>query len=115
FRQALFVDLADMHGNTADGVHTASAGGVWATVVFGFAGMFDSGTSLSFAPRLPDAWESISFRVTRHGSRLYVELDAKGATITVVEGAPVPVVVGADVVEVLAGESVTIPTATLPD
>ena len=29
FREALFVDLLDTHGNANDGVHVASAGGVW--------------------------------------------------------------------------------------
>ena len=29
FRQSIFVDLADLHHNAADGVHVASAGGVW--------------------------------------------------------------------------------------
>ena len=53
FREALFVDLADLHGNTRDGVHVASAGGVWGTVAFGFAGMYETGTAMSFDPRLP--------------------------------------------------------------
>ena len=55
FREALYVDLADTHGNTVDGVHVASCGGVWGTLVFGFAGLFDTGTALRFAPSLPDA------------------------------------------------------------
>src|SRR5690606_13892859 len=29
FRQAVFVDLGDLHGNTVDGMHVASLGGVW--------------------------------------------------------------------------------------
>ena len=29
FREAMFVDLADLHGNTRDGVHVASCGGAW--------------------------------------------------------------------------------------
>ena len=29
FHNSLFVDLADLHDNTADGVHVASTGGVW--------------------------------------------------------------------------------------
>ena len=56
FREALFVDLADLHGNTRDGVHVASTGGVWGTVAFGFAGMFETGTAMSFDPSLPTAW-----------------------------------------------------------
>ena len=70
FREALFVDLADTHGNTRDGVHIASAGGVWGTIVFGFAGLFDSGTSLRFTPRLPADWDGLTFRIERHGTRM---------------------------------------------
>ena len=91
FREALYVDLADLHGNTADGVHVASCGGVWGTVVFGFAGVFETGTALSFEPSLPDAWESISFHMQRHGSRMRVELDADGCTVHVLDGEPVPI------------------------
>ena len=29
FHQALYADLLDLHGNTVDGLHVASAGGVW--------------------------------------------------------------------------------------
>ena len=33
FLAALFVDLADRHNNTSDGVHVASTGGVWSALV----------------------------------------------------------------------------------
>jgi alpha,alpha-trehalose phosphorylase len=91
FREALFVDVLDLHGNTRDGVHVASAGGVWGTVVFGFAGLFETGTAISFDPRLPSAWSSMSFRVQRHGSRMVVDLDHDGCTVSVVSGEPVPI------------------------
>ena len=41
FYNALFVDLADLHGNTSDGVHVASTGGVWNILAYGFGGMRD--------------------------------------------------------------------------
>ena len=41
FHNALFVDLADLHENTTDGVHVASTGGVWNVLVYGFGGMRD--------------------------------------------------------------------------
>ncbi|NEN80156.1 glycoside hydrolase family 65 protein [Nocardioides zeae] len=61
FRSALYVDLADLHGNTVDGLHVASMGGVWQTLVCGFGGMRDHGGRLSFDPRLPVDWPSLSF------------------------------------------------------
>ena len=91
FREALFVDLADLHGNTRDGVHVASAGGAWGTVVFGFAGLFETGTSISFDPHLPEVWSCMAFRVQRHGSRMLVELDRTGCTVTVISGHGVPI------------------------
>ncbi|WP_309632389.1 glycosyl hydrolase family 65 protein [Nocardioides zeae] len=61
FRSALYVDLANLHGNTVDGLHVASMGGVWQTLVCGFGGMRDHGGRLSFDPRLPVDWPSLSF------------------------------------------------------
>jgi alpha,alpha-trehalose phosphorylase len=91
FREALYVDLADLHGNARDGVHVASTGGVWGTVAFGFAGLMETGTALSFDPSLPDEWAGITFRIARHGSRLQVDLTADCCTVTVLDGDPVPI------------------------
>ena len=118
FREALFVDLADTHGNASDGVHVASCGGVWSTVAFGFAGLFDSGTALRFSPSLPSAWETMTFHMQRHGARMRVALDADGATVTVLDGHTVPFdVLEGDtrrIVEVEPGGSVRIPRVVLP-
>lgn len=91
FNQSLYLDLADTHGNTVDGVHIANAGGVWAALVHGFAGLVDTGEHLRFEPRLPKTWTTMRFRIMRHGSRLRVTLDAEGATIELLDGPPVPV------------------------
>ena len=39
FHDALYVDLANRHANTADGVHVASTGGVWSALASGFGGL----------------------------------------------------------------------------
>ncbi|MEM1334995.1 MAG: glycosyl hydrolase family 65 protein, partial [Actinomycetota bacterium] len=94
FRRALYLDLCDSHGNTADGVHVASCGGVWAGVVHGFAGMVEHGDSVSFSPRLPERWTAIRFTIRRHGSAIRVELSRDACTLTHLDGLGVPVRLG---------------------
>ena len=86
FRDAAYVDLADLHGNTADGVHVASVGGVWMALVNGFGGMRDYLGELSFDPRLPPAWPSLSYRMEWKGSRLRVRLTESAMEVEVLEG-----------------------------
>ncbi|MCP2636532.1 glycoside hydrolase family 65 protein [Microbacterium sp. HD4P20] len=74
FRQSIFVDLADLHHNAADGVHVASAGGVWTALVSGFGGMRDHFGELSFDPRLPVSWPSLEYVLHWHGTRLEVTI-----------------------------------------
>ena len=92
FREALFVDLADTHGNASDGVHVASCGGVWGTIVFGFAGLFDTGAALRFTPSLPVA---VGGRVVPDATaRLEAAASSStptGARSTVLDGHPVPI------------------------
>ncbi len=102
FDRALYLDLADSHGNTTDGVHIASCGGVWAGIVHGFAGMVDHGTALSFAPRLPAKWDRVTFHVQRHGAMLRVDVDHDGCTLSVSGDGEVPIRDGDDKVTVSA-------------
>jgi alpha,alpha-trehalose phosphorylase len=91
FHRALYLDICDAHANTADGVHVANCGGVWAGIVHGFAGMTEDGQALTFAPRLPTDWSAARFRITRHGSAMQVELTSDGATLTHIDGVGVTV------------------------
>ncbi len=108
FNQSLYLDLADTHGNTADGLHIANAGGMWACLVHGFAGMVDDGEALRFEARLPAAWESLRFRLARHGSVIAVTVDATGCRVELVSGPPVPVRTGGGVASVDVGAPVRI-------
>ena len=105
FDESLYLDIADTHGNTVDGVHIANVGGVWAALVHGFAGVRDTGGHVRVAPRLPAGWTSMRFRLHRRGSDIAIALDADGATVTVESGGPVPILAGDTVTNVAAGES----------
>lgn len=89
FRESIFVDLGDLHHNAADGVHVASAGGVWTALVSGFGGMRDHFGELSFDPRLPAAWPSLEFVVHWHGTPLTVTVTRDELRVRAGAGDPV--------------------------
>ncbi|HEX6366603.1 MAG TPA: glycosyl hydrolase family 65 protein, partial [Agromyces sp.] len=109
FRAALFVDLADLHHNASDGVHVASAGGVWSTLVAGFGGFRDHNGVFTFDPRLPDEWSKLTFRITLRGTRVRVTLEPTTISFAIEVGDQAQVRVrGAEIV-VTADEPVTVP------
>ena len=111
FTSSLYVDLADLHGNTSDGVHVASTGGVWNALVYGFAGMRDYNGVITFDPRLPDGWPGLSFPLTLKGTRVRVDLEPTRIGFLVVAGSLAEVSVrGRDVV-VTAARQVWVPLA----
>ena len=108
FLQGLYVDLMNLHDNTVDGMHIASAGGVWRSVVNGFAGMRDIGGSLSFDPRLPDAWSEIAFPLCWRGSRLRVAVRADVVEIVHEGDTDVEITIGGTAYDVAAGSTLTV-------
>ncbi len=86
FMAGLFVDLVDLHHNTADGVHVASTGGMWSALVFGFGGFRDHNGDFTFDPRLPAGWDGLTFRMTIRGTRMRVDLTQRTMVFTVEEG-----------------------------
>ncbi len=109
FLSALYVDLGDLHGNTADGIHVASTGGVWSALAMGFGGMRDHGGALSFDPRLPGAWRSLEFRVTYRGSRMRVDLKRDRVEFTIEAGESVEFTVRGERYVTRSGAPVVVP------
>lgn len=116
FAHALYVDLADLHKNTDAGVHVASIGGVWSALIGGFAGMRDYLGVFSFDPRLPAAWECISFPMTLRGNRMRVQLDRRSISFTLETGddESLEVMVQGEPVTVTRGGAVTVGVEGVP-
>ena len=92
FRMAARLDLDDVTGTTAGGLHLATMGGLWQALVGGFAGVDATPDALVVAPRLPAAWRGVDVTVRFRGVRVRVE--ARHDHVTVVTDAPVPVRLG---------------------
>ena len=108
FRESLYLDIANTHGNTVDGAHIANVGGVWACLVHGFAGVRDSGIHVRIAPRLPAGWQAMRFNLHRHGGDIAIAVDPTGATVTVESGDPVPILANGVITEVVPGQSLRV-------
>lgn len=94
-RRAALLDLLDLQKNTREGFHAANSGGVWQTVVFGFAGLskHEDG-SIHLKPQLPKEWKSLTFRVRQKNSWLEIAIQEKNqVTVRVLEGEPVEIIV----------------------
>ena len=73
FMRAARADLMDVRGNAGDGIHAASAGGLWEALVFGFAGMRLDENGVTFDPRFPSRWTRVGFSIKTHGIRQWVD------------------------------------------
>jgi alpha,alpha-trehalose phosphorylase len=117
FVSALFVDLADRHNNTKDGVHVASTGGVWSALVSGFGGFRDIGSGAGerqwkIDPRLPRSWECLVYRLTLRGTRVRVTVRATELELVVEQGeVPITFDVRGELVKVAPGDPVVVPLA----
>ncbi|GAA1995210.1 glycoside hydrolase family 65 protein [Microbacterium pumilum] len=108
FQKSIFVDLADLHHNASDGVHVASAGGVWTALVSGFGGMRDHFGELSFDPRLPADWPELSYTLHWHGTRLLVTLTTYELRVKADDGEPLVFSVRGDAYAIGPGEEVVV-------
>ena len=93
------MDLADVAGNVQDGCHVASMGGFWMTLIYGFAGMRDTGGRISFAPKVPERLGGLRFPLQIRGQRLEVDLTPTSATYTLKGAAPLTIVHEDEMVE----------------
>jgi kojibiose phosphorylase len=74
FIRAARADLRDVRGNAGDGIHAASAGGLWQAIVFGFAGLRLTADGWSVHPRLPRHWKRVAFKFFQRGQMHSVDI-----------------------------------------
>jgi hypothetical glycosyl hydrolase len=72
FEQAARIDLGPNMKSSDHGMHTASIGGIWQSVVCGFGGVRMLDGKLRIHPKLPKQWKKLSFPIYWRGDRLEV-------------------------------------------
>ncbi|MDX1449041.1 MAG: glycosyl hydrolase family 65 protein [Acidimicrobiia bacterium] len=105
FMHALFMDLADLAGNTTDGVHMASAGGVWQALVHGFLGLRRHGEGIRFDPRLPADWTHMTVGFPHRGREIRIRLEPDAIHFELRSGDPLEIEVGDQKVRLEPGDT----------
>lgn len=75
------LDLDDYNNDTEDGCHITSMAGTWLSIVKGFGGQRIKDGLLSLAPRIPNQWESLGFKIMYRGVLYHINIDGKHVSI----------------------------------
>ena len=79
-RIAARMDLDDLTGSTAGGLHLGTMGGLWQALAFGFGGIRPRGAALLVDPRLPPEWNALELALRFRGSSLRLRIDREGVS-----------------------------------
>lgn len=92
FRIAARLDLDDLTGTTAGGLHLATMGGLWQALAYGFLGLRPEVDRLHIDPHLPEGWTALRLHLNFAGRHLRIRADH--ACVSVGCDAPAVVRVG---------------------
>jgi trehalose/maltose hydrolase-like predicted phosphorylase len=81
FRLAARLDLDDVTGTTASGIHLATMGGLWQALAYGFLGLHAGSGVLSIDPCLPATWSALGLRLRFGDARIGVRAEHDRVTI----------------------------------
>ncbi|WP_373541132.1 beta-phosphoglucomutase [Chamaesiphon sp.] len=86
FMRAASIDLTNTFGNTEDGIHAASAGGLWQAIVFGFGGIQLTENGPVATPHLPQNWTRLKFKLNWRGTWHHFNLSPSVVSTTDIQG-----------------------------
>ena len=74
-------DLDNLHGNTKDGLHTASMGGTMMSILYGFCDLRFADDGFTLNPRLPEQIQRIKLQIVYRGEVYNVEVVGEDYTV----------------------------------
>ncbi len=81
FRMAARLDLDDLTGTAAGGVHLATLGGLWQAFAGGFLGVRPNAGVLHIDPCLPTEWQALTLSFRFEGHPVTVRADHAAVTV----------------------------------
>lgn len=85
FQRACQIDIGPDMRSSDDGIHAASLGGIWNTVIFGFGGIRLLGQQLRIEPHLPTAWKQLSFEIFWQQQKLRITVTKTKLTVAAMD------------------------------
>lgn len=82
FSKAIDIDMGPAMNSSDEGIHTASLGAIWQSVVFGFGGIDIQDKILNINPVLPKDWDELSFNINWRGNVLELNIQKSKFKIT---------------------------------
>lgn len=90
------LDLDDYNKEVEEGLHITSMAGTWMSIVEGFGGMRVKNEKLCFAPKIPEQWESYSFKINFRDRILKVMVTQDGTTFAIDPGDALEILVNSE-------------------
>lgn len=81
FKRSLFVDYDNNQGNLKEGMHAASSGGTWQTIIYGFAGLKIENGEIKVNPQLPKELDLLKFSVVNNKKIYNIKIDKEKVEI----------------------------------
>lgn len=96
-----------VNGGTGAGLHAASLGGGWSSIVAGFGGVRVMPDCLSVAPDPPEKWKLLEFSIRYKNARLRFRIERRSLSVTSdSEGSPVDLNIRGKRTRIRPGETV---------
>ena len=111
FLRSALVDLVDNQGNTEWGIHIASAGGTWMSLIFGFGGFRVRKRTMTFRPWLPEGWGALDFKLKWRGDTLKVTIRPQEVVfyLSSEESKCEEIIVFDQIVSIPSGQEISVP------
>ena len=93
YLQTSRLDLDDYNQEVHEGLHITSMAGTWMSIVEGFGGMRIKNDQLHFTPRIPEQWQSYSFKINFRGKIIKAHVHHEGFTFETSADEPITIVV----------------------